>query len=300
MSFMDQVKLFSNKAYVKTQKHAPDILIGASVVGVVATGILAARGYQKARPIIKKTVQNVKDIDKKREETTLEEYPLIDYVNDMKKASTENIWEIAKPLILPVTVGTLTITVMLLSHRMLTTRNIALTAAYAGAREFIDTYRDEVRTKLGEEAEREVYTKTAERLSEEHGKSSSPYGARVEGHNVSDYAKWFDESSTQYIGRNPQANLMFLKAQQNYWNDMLISRGHVFLNEVYESLGLPHTPAGAMVGWVYSPSEDDSNDQFIDFGIYNGDVNFNRDFVNGLESKVLLDFNIDGIIWNMI
>ena len=92
---------------------------------------------------------------------------------------------------------------------------------------------------------------------------------------------------------------MFLRAQQQYANDKLIAQGHLFLNEVYDMLGLPRTKAGAIVGWVY----DDNNavgDNFVDFGIYDVHRETARDFVNGYERSILLDFNVDGVIYDLI
>jgi hypothetical protein len=89
---------------------------------------------------------------------------------------------------------------------------------------------------------------------------------------------------------------MFVKAQQNYFNDILKVRRHVFLNEVYEALGFDHTSYGSVVGWVLSKD----GDNYIDFGIFDGEKERSRAFVNGNERSILLDFNVDGVIWDKI
>jgi hypothetical protein len=76
---------------------------------------------------------------------------------------------------------------------------------------------------------------------------------------------------------------------------MLISRGHVLLNDVYESLGFPRTSAGAVVGWVHG-----NGDNYVDFGVFNPRSNSARSFVNTNDPVILLDFNVDGVIYNMI
>jgi hypothetical protein len=96
----------------------------------------------------------------------------------------------------------------------------------------------------------------------------------------------------------PEYNLIFLQCQQNWANDQLRTRGHVFLNEVYDMLGLERSKAGAVVGWVFT--KDGSTDNFIDFGVFNGETQISRDFVNGHEGAILLDFNVDGVIYDKI
>lgn len=109
--------------------------------------------------------------------------------------------------------------------------------------------------------------------------------------NTSIYARFFDESCAAW-SKDAEYNLTFLKGQQAHANDILRARGYVFLNEVYDMLGMPRTKAGQAVGWIY----DESNpygDNYIDF-----DLNDERcsTFVNGYERSVLLDFNVDGNI----
>lgn len=115
------------------------------------------------------------------------------------------------------------------------------------------------------------------------------------GDDVSQYARFFDEGCPGW-NKDSEYNLMFLKQQQMYANDLLKKRGHIFLNEIYDMLGIPRTKAGAVVGWVY----DENNpigDNYINFGITD---ERNANFVNGYEKSVLLDFNVDGNILDRI
>jgi Family of unknown function (DUF6353) len=94
-----------------------------------------------------------------------------------------------------------------------------------------------------------------------------------------EYVRIFDSTSPQW-SENVEFNLMFLQVQKNFWNDMLKARGHVFLNEVCESLGFPHTAEGAVIGWTMSGHGDN-------------EIEFNPEEV---EEGVRLDFNVDGFI----
>lgn len=116
----------------------------------------------------------------------------------------------------------------------------------------------------------------------------------MEKYQVSPYARWFDETSPAWT-KDPERNKMFLLAQQNYMNEKLKRVGCLFLNDVYEAIGLPRTKAGQVVGWIFNP-DDPNRDSYVDFGIFSTDSEGNHKFVNGYENSVLLDFNVDGVI----
>ena len=118
----------------------------------------------------------------------------------------------------------------------------------------------------------------------------------IESRTCSQYARFFDETSP-YWYKNPEMNLFFLLAQQNHANEKLKARGYLFLNEVYDMLGMPRTKAGQIVGWVYKENNTDG-DNYVDFGIYRTEQN--AKFVNGFENSVLLDFNVDGPVFDKI
>ena len=108
---------------------------------------------------------------------------------------------------------------------------------------------------------------------------------------VSDYAKFFNETCVGWQ-KDPEYNLMFLKVQQQYANEKLRHQGYIFLNDVYDMLGMPRTKAGQIVGWIYDENNP-NGDNYVDFGIY---MEHNQNFVNGYETSLLLDFNVDGLI----
>lgn len=111
----------------------------------------------------------------------------------------------------------------------------------------------------------------------------------------SQYAKVFDDGCVRWT-KEPEYNLTFLKNMQDYCNGLLITKGHLFLNEVYDKLGIPRTKAGDVVGWIYN-EKSPIGDNFVDFGIRN---ERNNDFVNGYTSDCILDFNVDGNILDYI
>jgi hypothetical protein len=204
---------------------------------------------------------------------------------------------IAKLYFPAVAVGVVSVSMLTGSHVTLTKRNAAVVAAYSALDRGFNEYRDRVRTELGEEKELHLRHGTQTVSEQKVGKDGKPKTVEsiVPHGTPSVYARFFDEFSSHYT-REPEYNQIYLNCQQNYANDRLRARGHVFLNEIYDMLGLPRSKAGAVVGWVMSKN----GDNFIDFGIYSGSDERTRSFVNGAERSILLDFNVDGVIYDLI
>ena len=99
----------------------------------------------------------------------------------------------------------------------------------------------------------------------------------------SKYARIFDEVSVNY-SEDQKVNLMFIKLCQQHANDLLKRKETVFLNEVYEMLGLPKSQEGCVVGWHYD-EKNPIGDNYIDFGL-SDDIS--------VSDIIVLDFNVDG------
>lgn len=103
----------------------------------------------------------------------------------------------------------------------------------------------------------------------------------------------FDDVNSRYWRPSAEYNRFFLESQQRYANELLHSRGHVFLNEIYDNLGFEHTPAGSVVGWLRKGD----GDGYIDFNLFELSA---RSFQLGYEQSIWLDFNVDGVIYEQI
>ena len=114
----------------------------------------------------------------------------------------------------------------------------------------------------------------------------------------SPYSKFFDDLC-YFWTNDPEVNLMFLKNRQNACNDMLKRDGYLFLNDVYQILGMKKTKIGQIVGWIYEENNK-FGDNFVDFGIYDLEDEACRAFVNGTEPSILLNFNVNGEILSRI
>lgn len=264
------------------QKNAPTMLFGVGVLGMVSSTILACRATMQLEQV---TLATKRDVHAAADN------------GDAKRAAmlyTKGVGKVAKLYAPSILIGVASIGCLTKSHNMLNQRNLALTAAYTAVDRAFGEYRARVVDKYGEEEDRYFRYSTEEvELLDEKGKLQTV--RRVNTDDMpSMYARFFDQYASGW-SREPEYNLVFLRCQQQWANDLLLARGHLFLNEVYDNLGLERTTAGSVVGWVLS----NEGDNFVDFGVFEGSER-SRDFVNGREGSILLDFNVDGIIYDKI
>lgn len=284
------------------QKNAPGILFGVGVVGFVGTVVAASVATLKFSDVIDETKDNLdlaKGMFEREEEKKTEPYDETDYKKDVYYIYRKAIVSTVKLYAPAVALGTMSILALTKSHNILNKRNAGLMAAYAGLDKTFKEYRKRVEEALGEDTETELRYGLKDEEYEEEGDDGKPQTKKrtVITGQPSIYARFFDEGNMNYQ-KDPGFNRIFLNAQQNYANDFLRHRGYIFLNDVYDMLGMDRTPEGAVVGWIMGSQEGDS---FVDFGIFsNPDSLEKRLFVNGDERSVLLDFNVDGVIFDQI
>ena len=288
------------------QKHSPEILAGVGVVGVVASTVMACKATMKLNDILeesKETRDKIREVESNPRYE--EQYSHEDAKKDLTINYTQTGLKIAKLYAPAVILGSASLGCLLASNDILRKRNAALSAAYMTVDKSFKEYRQRVVDRFGEEVEKEIrYNIKAEEITstvvaEDGSETTITETVKTMDPNLySDYAKFFDEASP-YWQKDPEYNFMFLKSQQQYANDLLKARGRLFLNEVYEMLGIDKTKAGQIVGWVYNP-ENPIGDNFVDFGIFDMSKERVRAFVNGYEPNILLDFNVDGNIWSLM
>lgn len=296
------------------KKHSPEILIGVGIAGVITSTVMACRSALKIETVLDEAKNKIDKIHLGKETLKPEVYNETDYKKDMTIAYAQTGFELFKLYAPSITLGALSIGCILGGYGIMRKRNIALMAAYKTVEQSFTDYRKRVVDELGEEKDREFkYGMKKEKIKvtevgpDGKEKKSVKEVNVMDPNNISEYAKFFDNSSVRWED-NPEYNMTFLKCQQNYANDMLKANGHLFLNEVYDMLGIPRTRAGAVVGWVLGQGDD-----FVDFGIFDvtleGYINDivndtigeqRRDFVNGRRNCILLDFNVDGVIYDLI
>lgn len=301
---------FAGKAEFTIKKNSPEILLGAGIVGFVGTIVLACRATCRADEVLEFHRRKIKDINDAKEIADADpegemSYDVEIYRQDKAIRYLKTTGNLAKLYAPTVAVGTLSLACILTSRNIMQKRYLGVVAAYNGLSAAFEEYRKRVRDEYGEGLDKHFrYGTTYEELPvyDENGKKTKEK-EQVENTNsnlvapTDDYCRFFDSSNPNW-DPNPAFSMMWLRGQQNLLNDILHTRGHVFLNEVYDALGFEHTPQGAVLGWL-----DNGDDGYIDFFGYekNGMAKENvRKFVNGVDNVIMLEFNHDGVIWDKI
>lgn len=275
------------------QRSSPGVLLGVGIVGMVGSTVLACRATLKMEEVLdeaKGKLEMAKTLDHI-------EYSEKDRKRDISLIYFQTGVSVTKLYSPAIIVGVVSIAALTKSHNILTTRNAALTAAYTALDRGFNQYRARVVEKYGENQDRDFRYGTEQVEVVDPKTNKKKIVKRVSSDDPSIYARFFDNSSSSW-SKEPEYNLIFLKSQQNYANDLLHARGHVLLNDVYDMLGIPRSQAGAVVGWVLS--RNGTTDDFISFGVFEDRSDKVRDFVNGREGAILLDFNVDGVIYDKI
>lgn len=295
-------KLAANRGGLILRKHSPEILVSAGIIGLVTSTVIACKQTCKAEELLEELRENLSHIEEASEKANAERYSEEDQRKDRLIVYTKSGVKLVQLYSGPVILGAVSIGMILGGHHILQKRHVALLGAYKSLEEGFKSYRRRVVEEFGDRKDFEyrngIYAEhVLEEGTDEKGKKTQVevVNERVDPNHRSVYARFFDESSSNWT-KTPENNLLFVRAQQNYANDLLHMRGHVFLNEVYDMLGIQRSQAGALVGWVLSKD----SDNFIDFGMYDINSKAAREFVNGLERSILLDFNVDGPIYDRI
>lgn len=290
------------------KKHSPEIFMAVGIVGVVTSAVMACKATTKLSGILEESKNEIDQLHEYvKENGYSKKYTEEDSKKDLVISYTKMSIKLVKVYAPSVILGLLSITSILASNNIIRKRNMALAAAYAAIDSNFKDYRNRVVERFGKELDRELKynikpKEIEETIIDEEGNEIVVKKTvnNAEVNLPSEYAKVFDEFSSCWT-KDADYNLTFLRRIQDQANDKLRLRGHLFLNEVYDMLDIPRTKAGAIVGWIYDPNRENS-DSYVDFGLYDNLINdeSKRLFINGNERSVLLDFNVDGVIYDLL
>ena len=260
------------KIALAAKKNAPTILVATGVVsGVAATG-MAIHATLKCDAVLELHKENMRNIEKARyvvdndpdfEGTYTEEQEKA----DRKTVKVQTALQFAKLYFPTVALTALSVTCILAGHHLLSKRNAAVVAAFTAVSSKFDDYREMVKDRLGADVERDIFKRIIEEAElDENGEPNGDIHKEQSKKPVDmSTDRFFDEFSSLWNHNDPTMNVANLRAVTKTAQDKLIMQGYLFLNDVYDMLGIQRTPAGQVLGWIY---DKDHMDTIVDFGVY--------------------------------
>ena len=288
------------KAQLTVRKHSPEILMVAGVIGTVAGAVMACKETLELEDVLDECKQE--KIELEEQYAMCEQYSEDALKKDQVKLTIKQAVKIVKLYAPSVIMEATSIGVIFASNDIMRKRNASMAAAYATLNSMYKRYRQNVIESYGEEVDKDMrFGVKHEKVTEidEDGNKVKIDARIVDLDNtalaISDYSRFFQSGCRGFDENSGRYNILYLKGIQAMFNNKLIADGYVMLNDVYRELGFDTIPEGWSIGWVY----DETNpigDNYIDFGLYEA-RNKNQRAVNDWEPVILMDFNVDGNLY---
>ena len=288
------------KAQLTVRKHSPEILMVAGVIGTVAGAVMACKETLELEDVLDECKQEKMELEEQY--AMCEEYSEDALKKDQVKLTFKQAAKIVKLYAPSVIMEVTSIGVIFASNDIMRKRNASMAAAYATLNSMYKRYRQNVIESYGEEVDKDMrFGVKHEKVTEidEDGNKVKIDARIVDLDNtalaISDYSRFFQMGCKGFDASSGRYNLLYLKGIQAMFNNKLIADGYVMLNDVYRELGFDTIPEGWSIGWVYD-EENPIGDNYIDFGLYEA-RNKNQRAVNDWEPVILMDFNVDGNLY---
>ena len=289
---LSSITRLSNRTVLKLKKNSPQILFVGGIIGTVATTVLASRATLKAVPVMNELTEarEALDVGVTTGEVDRDHYGQI--AVQQYTVAAMDLTKLYGPVVI---IGVGSLYALTKSHQQLNARNTALTVAYTGLFKTFEAYRARVQADLGPERDRQFLHGTVQEEIEyvdKQGKTRTKEITALDASSAAALTLYYDKDCGSWV-KHPGYNQNTLDGIEVWANTLLQKQGHLFLNELYDLLKVPHTKEGAILGWVHK--DYGNNDTFITLG-HGSDT----DFVNGFKTDVMLEFNIHGPILDLI
>lgn len=327
MNFKSIGKIVKNSAKYAgafISKNSPTILTIIGATGIVTAAVIACKSTVKKNDIlepINDEIVNEKELYESDNEHSEEEAKL--YRKTIFDLYLKKGKEIVKLYAPSVIIGVASIGCFCASNHILNKRYSACIAACTTTERLFSDYRKRVVEDLGKEADKKYRygIKTVEeevpvldkkgnpKLDKDGNPKTEKKTTKYVDRNKIDYdfSALFDEITTKQWDPNYEYNLYYLRNMQQHANELLKSRGYLFLNEIKQLLGLKIDEAGQDVGWIYI-KDNPNGDNYVDFGLdevvvinqITGYTSTPAEHMSPENNAVLLTFNCDGYIKDKI
>lgn len=286
----------------RISKHAPTILSITASAGVIATGYLAWQAGTRFEDVEGRDWDRRKECLRNADTIPDEDVPKIERKNRILFI-LDTVHTVAPAAI----VGAATITMIYFSNSISKKRLAAMGAAYATLQTAFDGYKRTMVEALGKESVDKILKpklpnigKSAEEILSSDNKSDAAYVSDAVVNSLkalSPYARIVAEESSTCWDPNEDYTSQNLAAVQLWANRRLERKGHLFLNEVFDQLGMSRTREGAVVGWL----KNGEGDGYVSFGDFDAGIyRVPSDDYTRVDSNFIVDFNVDGVIWDRI
>lgn len=299
MGFKESLITFGKKTLFNAKKYSPELMAGGAIVlgiGTVVATWFAARKHDEVMAEPKKMIETAKSME------LSETYTKKDRQHDIFLGYVKGAAAIVKLYGPAALMGSASIACGIGSYKVLAARNAGLVAVNGILSKELDSRENYILEKYGKEeldkmrlaGKTETVTETT---TDENGEEQTVEKVvPVKDYDKNTLDRFFDEFCLRHT-TDPMHNLMFLKSTLEMMKLRLKADHVLFLNDVYEELGLPKTQAGYQYGWVYKPGET-GLEELVDFGIRLGDKEWENEMISNHHDSYLLHFNCKKIIWS--
>ena len=201
------------------ERHAPEILTGIGVAGMVTSTVLAVKATPKACLLI----------NDRKDELEVEKLPVTELV--------KTTWKCYIPAV--VTCGA-SIACLVGASSVNFKRNAALATAYKLSEAALSEYKDAVIETIGEKKEQSVRDKVAEERLKKNPVSKSEVIVTGNGTTLC-----YDPVGNSYF----KSSIQQIESAKNKLNARMLSENYVSLNDFYDELGIGPTKLGDDLGW---------------------------------------------------
>lgn len=216
---------FTKNVQVSLTKHAPSILTGIGIAGMIGTTVMAVKATPKA----------LECIEKKKKETHSEKLPVVEVI----KAT----WKCYIPAAVT---GAGSAACLVRANSLSTRRNAALLTAYNLSRTALSEYKDKVVETLGEKKEKAIVDAIAKDKVDRDLTPSSEVIMTERGTTLC-----YDAHFGRFFNSDRDA---IIRAE-NELNRIIKAHMYASLNEFYAEINLPPVDMGNELGWNFDDGE---------------------------------------------
>ena len=291
-------KLILDKAGLFLKHEGPGLLTGGGIILSIAAIIVACSKVKETQAGYEETQAEIEEEKIRYEEDGDRKH----HISVCFRIAGKAILRFLKANWLVLLLEILSILGIWYSHGIMVKRNASLASTALLLTQQLESYRERVREKVGEEIENDLFynlknEKTGTKIEVlENGKTKkTPINEKVINGVNGPFDRIFDQTNHNYQ-TTPGNNMVMLKSIRESAQNIMEGRatdhslGWYMMDEILPALGFEPTKESFGWGWCWGKHNGDIRD-FIDIGINNYSESIIQDFVQGRSPAIPLHFN---------